>query len=136
MKQEFAPGLFTFPADGGKYAAAQHSDYSLIGNPNLYPGQTTPAKPGEVILIYGTGFGPASSPLPAGQLVKNPSRLASEVTATIGGVNAPVQYAGRSASGLDQLNMLVPKVADGDQPVVATVGGAPTQTGAYITIQQ
>lgn len=137
MKQEFAPGLFTFPADGGRYAAAQHSlDYSLIGSPNLYPGQTTPAKPGEVILIYGTGFGPVSSPLPAGQLVKNASRLASQVTVTIGGVDAPVQYAGRSASGLDQLNVTVPTVGDGDQPVTATVGGAPTQAGAYITIQQ
>src|ERR1035441_3001671 len=62
-KTQFAPAFFTI--GGGAYVAAQHTDYSTVGAANLLPGMTTtPAKPGETILLYGTGFGPTNPPLP------------------------------------------------------------------------
>ena len=38
---------------------------SLIGPATLYPGTSTPAKPGETIVIYANGFDPRTYPLPA-----------------------------------------------------------------------
>lgn len=134
-KQEFAPGWFMYPADGGKYIAAQHANFTPLGSTALYPGRSTPAKSGETIVLYGTGFGPTNPPLTAGQSVKTASPLSSKVTVEIGGVQATVKFAGRSASGVDQLNVVVPQLSNGDKAVVATVGGASTQANAYITVQ-
>jgi uncharacterized protein (TIGR03437 family) len=135
QKQQFAPAFFTI--GGSSYAAAQHADYSYVGKPGLIAGVTTqPAKPGEIILLYGTGFGPTSPPLPCAQLVTTPAPLANSVHVTIGGVDAPVAYAGLVEAGLYQFNVTVPSVPGGDAAVVAQIGGVPTQTAVSITIQQ
>jgi uncharacterized protein (TIGR03437 family) len=133
QKQQFAPGFFTI---GGNYVAALHADYTYVAKPGLLAGVTTqPAKPGETILIYGTGFGPTNPPLASAQLVTTPAALANSVQVTIGGVVAPVAYAGLVEAGLYQLNVTVPNVPSGDAAVVAQIGGVQTQTGVSITVQ-
>jgi uncharacterized protein (TIGR03437 family) len=73
------------------------------------------AHPGDEIALFGTGGGPTSpagvtggySPLNANTLLTLP------VTAQIGGVNAPVVYAGAAPglpSGVFQINVLVPAI--------------------------
>jgi uncharacterized protein (TIGR03437 family) len=42
---------------GSRFLAASHADYSLLGPPSLYPGASSPVKPGEVVLIWGPGLG-------------------------------------------------------------------------------
>jgi uncharacterized protein (TIGR03437 family) len=134
QKQQFAPAFFTI---SGSYVAAQHADYSYVGKPGLMAGVTTqPAKPGEVILLYGTGFGPTNPPLPSAQLVATPALLANSVQVAIGGMPALVSYAGLVEAGLYQFNVTVPGVPDGDAAVVAQIGGVQTQLGTLITIQQ
>jgi uncharacterized protein (TIGR03437 family) len=134
QKQQFAPAFFWM--QGGTYVAAQHADYTYVGKPGLIAGVATqPAKPGETILLYGTGFGPTSPPLPSAQLVTTPAVLANSVQVTIGGVDAPVAYAGLVEAGLYQFNVTVPSVPSGDAAVVARTGGVQTQTGVSITIQ-
>ena len=133
QKQQFAPAFFTM---GGSYVAALHADYSYVGKPGLIAGVTTqPAQPGETILIYGTGFGPTNPPLPSGKLVTTPAVLANSVQVTIGGVAAPVAYAGLVEAGLYQFNVTVPNVPNGDAVVVAQIGGVQTQTGILVTVQ-
>jgi len=64
QKVPLAPAFLTFD---GTYAAALHLDYSLVGKPGLLAGATTtPAAPGETIILYGVGFGPTNPPLPTG----------------------------------------------------------------------
>jgi uncharacterized protein (TIGR03437 family) len=135
QKEQFAPAFFTM---GGSYVAAQHADYTYVGKPGLIAGVTTqPAKPGETIILYGTGFGPTNPPLPSAQLVTTPAVLANSVQVTIGGVAVQPQiYAGLVEAGLYQFNVTVPNVPDGDAAVVAQIGGVQTQTGVLITIQQ
>lgn len=135
QKQQYAPAFFTI---GNGYAAAQHSNYTLIGPTSLYPGSSTPAQPGETILIYGTGFGPTNPPLPTGQLITTAEPLpANSVQVTIGGVSATVIFAGLVEPGLYQFNVTVPEsLASGDAALVAVIGGVQTQTGVSISIQQ
>lgn len=124
---EFAPGLF--PA-ASPYIVAQHGD-------NSYLTPAAPAKPGEVIILWGTGFGPANPSVPAGQVFSGASPLANTATVTIGGQPAAVDFAGVVGAGLVQINVHVPiSINNGDAAVVATVGGASTQTsGNMISIQ-
>jgi len=134
--REFSPGLFTFD---GVYAAAQHpGDYSPVGKPNLLPGvTTTPAQPGEIIVLYGTGFGRTVPAIPAGRIVRQAAPLANPVAIRIGNRQAEVQWAGRVAAGLDQFNVVVPvDLPDGDAAVVAEIGGIRSQDGVLLTIQR
>ncbi len=135
-KQQYAPAWFTFA--NGQYVAAQHANYSDIGKVGLIAGvTTTPAQPGEVILMYGTGFGPTDPAAPTAQLVTAPAPLpANAVQIAIGGLPATIQFAGITESGLYQFNVTVPSLPDGDAAVVATIGGVSTQSGISLTIQQ
>ena len=137
QKQQYAPAWFTFA--NGKYVAALHTNYAYVGAAGLIAGvTTTPAAPGETILLYGTGFGPTDPATPTGQLVTTAAQLpAGAVAVTIGGVAATVGFAGLTESGLYQFNVTVPSsLPDGDAAVVATIGGATTQTGVSLTIQK
>jgi uncharacterized protein (TIGR03437 family) len=108
------PGFFA--AGNGLYVAATHAGGAAID-------ASSPARPGETIVLYGAGFGGATllSPAPAIQ---------------IGGACATVQFAGLVAPGLYQFNVVVPPgLSAGDQPVVANFGGQSTQNGVLIPIQ-
>ncbi|HLY17137.1 MAG TPA: IPT/TIG domain-containing protein [Bryobacteraceae bacterium] len=127
QKQLFAPAWFTFSS--GHYVAAQHADYSYI-----LP--AAPARPGEIVLLYGTGFGPTKPALPTASQVTTAEPLANTVQITIGGLAATVKFAGLSAPGLYQFNVTVPSLSNGDAPVVATIGGVQTQTGVSLSVHQ
>jgi uncharacterized protein (TIGR03437 family) len=132
---EFAPAFFTF---NGTYIAATHADGSLLGPTSLYPGSTTPAAPGETILLYGTGFGPTTPAIVNGQIQSGTAMTNNAVTIEIGGVNVTPSFAGLSATGEYQFNVQVPaSAANGDIAVVATVGGVSSPAATtYITVQE
>lgn len=100
-----APGVFTFPAGGLGYAAAQHTtDFSLITPQN-------PARPGEVIAVYLTGIGPVNPAIPSGAPGPVPAaNAAATITVGIGGVQATTGFVGLtpSVTGLAQINLTVP----------------------------
>jgi uncharacterized protein (TIGR03437 family) len=54
-----APGLFVQPVNGQSFAAAAHEDGSPVSS-------DSPAHKGELLTIYGTGFGPTDRPRPQG----------------------------------------------------------------------
>jgi uncharacterized protein (TIGR03437 family) len=143
-----APSFFAYypgTADNGKYLVAQHlpsssqRNYTEVGPLYLYPGITTPAKPGETIQLYGTGFGPTSPVLPAG--IETPDSptyaLSPTPTATLGGLNAAVFFAGLTPtlSQIYQVDITIPANApSGDLPLVVTVNGVKSVSG-LITVQ-
>ncbi|MGD0871537.1 MAG: SBBP repeat-containing protein [Bryobacteraceae bacterium] len=131
----FAPAMFMFGPLGQKYVAAVRSDGQYLGPANLYPGLTVPAHAGDVILLYGTGFGPTNPATNFSQTFSGAPPTVNTVTATIGGVPATVQFAGLVAPGEYQFNILVPSVPTGDNLVVLKVSGASTQPNAYLTVQ-
>jgi uncharacterized protein (TIGR03437 family) len=139
LQQTVAPALFEFP--GGKYAAAVHVDGSFIASLALVQQQGltggTPAHVGETIVLFGTGFGATQPPISATALVTTPLPLAhpEEFSLRIGGVDATIAYAGLISPGLYQFNVVVPKVAAGDQPVVAELRGLLSQSALLLTIQ-
>jgi uncharacterized protein (TIGR03437 family) len=138
LMQTVSPGLFLFDMANGIYVVAQHLDYSVVGPIGLYPGGSTPARPGEVIILYATGFGATSPPTPAGQVVTTVAYIAdlSAISMTIGGKQARVESAGIPMAGVWQLNVQVPADTPvGDVAIVGQVGGKQTQNGALLTIQ-
>jgi uncharacterized protein (TIGR03437 family) len=132
--QAASPSFFVF--NGGPYVAATHVNGGLIGPTTLYPGYSTPAAPGETVVIYGNGFGATSTAVTAGA-VSQSGTLSPLPVIAIGGVAAQVQFAGLNvAPGEFQFNVVVPStLTAGDLPIVATYNGLTTQTGTLVTVQ-
>jgi hypothetical protein len=89
-------------------------------------------------VLYDNGFGQTTPAFSNGQLELPGSNipLAATPTITFNSVAANAVFAGLNASGLYQLNVVVPAgLPDGDAAVVATVGGYNSPSGAFITIK-
>jgi uncharacterized protein (TIGR03437 family) len=129
-----SPSFFVF--GGGPYIAATHANGSYLGPTSLYPGLTTPAKPGETIVLYANGFGSTSIPVVSGSETQS-GTLSPMPGITIGGVAAKVTFAGLVYPGEFQFNVVVPSsLGNGDQPTMAMYNGLTTQAGTLITVQQ
>ncbi len=133
--QETLPGLSVL---SGYVRAIRYPDSAIInGTGNAETGYKTSAAvgPGEVIALFGTGFGPVTGSVTDGLVFSGAYPTTNPVTVTIGGVAATVQFAGLSGPGLYQLNIVVPTaLADGEHAVVATVAGVSTQANAKLKV--
>jgi uncharacterized protein (TIGR03118 family) len=119
-----APAFFQVGASG--FAAAIHADGTLIGPLGLFTSSTRPARVGEIITIYGNGFGVTNPSQPDGNLVNVPLTLITPPTITIAGTPAQVVYAGLTAPGLYQFNVVVPQVDAGNVSTIAQIGSVVT----------
>ena len=126
--QAASPAFFVI---GGGYVAAEHADGSYLGPASLY----TPARPGETVVLFGTGFGPTSPPVTAGSAVQF-APLPTLPVIIIGGNAATVQFAGLAGvPGEFQFNVVVPLAAqNGDNTLTAVYNGLTTQTGVLLNV--
>ncbi|MEO7653065.1 MAG: IPT/TIG domain-containing protein, partial [Bryobacteraceae bacterium] len=132
--RRFMPGFFQFP---GEHAAAVRADGTLIGPAGLIDGATTvPARPGDVVLLFGTGFGPTSPAIAASEVVSTPLPTANTVKIRIDTKDIPVAFAGLTSAGLYQFNITVPDLPDGDYPVVAEVASIRTAKFVKLRIER
>jgi uncharacterized protein (TIGR03437 family) len=111
-----SPALFTATRNGIAYAAASS------------------VSPGDVVTLWGNGFGPTNPAVPAGQLPSAPAVLPN-ATVTIGGKAATIQFAGLTEVGLYQFNVVVPEVSSGNQAIAIQVQGVSTPPGVFLSVQ-
>jgi uncharacterized protein (TIGR03437 family) len=96
------PGVFTIPAGGLGYAAAEHADGSLVT-------PSHPAQVGETIAVYVTGLGDVFPSISDGTAGVSGS-TSNAITAFVSGTAATVAYAGLAPGlvGLYQVNVQIP----------------------------
>ncbi len=140
---ERAPAFFPFEPQGRRFLAAVQNDGSaFVGPADLFGGEPLgrpiePAQPGDIIQLFGTGFGPTDPAVPAGRIPDIAAPTTEPVTVRFGETPANVLFAGLSPfAGLYQIVVEVPDVADGDHEVIAEIAGRQTQAGAFIQVQQ
>ena len=131
LKQKLSPAFFAYQAGTTTYVAAVHLDGTLVGPAGP---SSRPAAPGEVIEMYGTGFGATTPATPTSQLVSQPAPLVLSAAVSVGGVAAAVQWAGLVSPGLYQLNVKIPNVAAGDQPVQASISGFQSAPNLFVSV--
>lgn len=122
-----APAAFTLAA--GQYVVALFPNASTYvlppGVTNSVP--TSRAIPGDIITLYGIGFGTVNPNIDAGLIVQQSNSL-SGLQISIGGVQATLQFAGlvQGFLGLYQFNVVVPNVPASDAtPLTFTLNGTP-----------
>ncbi len=126
------PGLLgppSFNLGGTAYAVALFPDgVTYVLPPGAAFGVPAKrAKPGDVITLYGIGFGSVDKGIQPGQIAQQQSTLSAPFTVTIGGTQATVNYDGLAPNyvGLYQFNVVVPSIPPSDSaPVVFTLSGA------------
>jgi uncharacterized protein (TIGR03437 family) len=139
-----SPGVFTFDFGPGR-AVAINQDGSVAHAAGGVPGLAShPAAPGDPIILLVTGLGATA---PAGVTGANSYDLdgnfvrrdtTGQVRVRIGGIDAPVVFAGLSPEfvGVFQINTSVPAgVAAGNQvPLVIEVGGRVSRNDVTIAV--
>ena len=133
------PAFFLLP---GGYVVATRQDFSWAAKNGTLPGTpTTPAKPGDVLILWGTGFGPTNPPAPMGVPIPSGTTYGTSnpATVTVAGQAAVVYGAALTpdAAGLYQVAIQVPLyLPDGDYPVIATVYNNSQSPPALLTIRK
>jgi uncharacterized protein (TIGR03437 family) len=135
--QLYSPAFFPWP---GNQPVATHVDYSAAAKSGSFSGLTTvPAKPGDVIALWGTGFGPTNPVVPAGQepTVAAPATQ-NPVTVTLGGTPVPVLGAVLSGyAAVYQIAIQIPEsMPDGDYPILASVNGVQSPGNVVLSVHQ
>jgi uncharacterized protein (TIGR03437 family) len=111
-----APGIFTLNQSGSGRGAVLHG---VSGVPLT---DANPARPGEVLSVFASGLG-TTNPAATNGVAATGSPLQTTtrpVTASIGGLSAPVSFSGLAPgfAGLYQVNVQVPDtLPDGEQPL-------------------
>ena len=123
---QYAPQLF---ANNGIAAAIDATTYGATPAP---VSASNPAHAGDVVELYGNGFGPVYNQPPSGTVAPpNPLPTTKALcTASVGGKDAFVSYCGLAGFPAEyQINITVPAgLTAGNQPVVVSTGGASTKT--------
>lgn len=131
------PATPTFLLFGAtNYVAATHAKGGLIGPTSLYPGSSTPANPGEEIVVYAVGFGLPATALTQGSSIQS-GALPTLPICAVGGQGASVLFAGLITPGLYQLNLTIPTAASsGDNAIRCSYGTSSTPPADLITVGQ
>jgi uncharacterized protein (TIGR03437 family) len=99
-----------------------------------YP--TVAAKAGDLVEVFGVGFGPTTPDVAAGRAFSGSATTKNPVQFIINGRTIVPDFAGLSAAGLYQFNLTIPAgLGTGDQPIQAVVSGVRTPVGAVISLQ-
>lgn len=136
---QYGPAFFEWP---NSQPVATRQDFSYAVKNGTFAGTTTvPAKPGDVIILWGTGFGPtnpvaaAGAPVPSDQTYSTttlPSVTINNVPATVYGAALASGF-----GGLYQIAIQVPdSIPDGDWPIQASIGGVPSPSGTVLSVHQ
>jgi uncharacterized protein (TIGR03437 family) len=130
-----APGIYTYDSSGKGPAAAINQDGVTVNT------AATPTKIGDIISLYATGEGQTTPAGVDGKAASVPYPYPNlPVTATVGGQDAPVKYAGGApglVAGLMQVNIQIPSgIQTGNAvPVVLRVGDAFSPGGVTIAVR-
>jgi uncharacterized protein (TIGR03437 family) len=133
-----APAFFLWP---GNQAVATRQDASLAVKNGTFAGAATvAAKPGDVLILWGTGFGPTTPTVVAGIQVPGDKLYSTNpVSIKIGTAEAQVFGAALSPgfAGLYQVAIQVPaSMADGDYSLKATVSGVSSPDGVTLSVKK
>ena len=126
--QAVAPAFFMTPSYNA--VASVFPSYTPVAS-------TAPAMPGDIVVLWGTGFGPTNPPTTAGTIVSGAPATATLPVVTVGGIGVPVvsSVLTTGTAGLYQIAIQLPaNVPTGTPAVQASIGGVSTQPAVALFV--
>jgi uncharacterized protein (TIGR03437 family) len=143
-RQALAPGFLApsnYTAGGTQYMVttfASDGAYVLNSSTGASFGlNSRPAKPGDVIVAYGIGFGDVTPSILPGVIVGQSNALVNPIAFSFGSTPATLTYAGLAGSfvGLYEFYITVPaSLANGDYQINVTQNGMTVPQTMYLTV--
>jgi uncharacterized protein (TIGR03437 family) len=136
---QFGPAFFPWP---NNQIVATRQDFSLAAKNGTFVGApTVAARPGDVIILWGTGFGPTTPAAPVGFVTPADATYSTSTLPTVTIDNVPATVYGAALApgfaGLYQVAIQVPEsLADGDWPILAALGGVQSPAGAVLSVRK
>ena len=134
-----APAFFLWP--NGQVVATR-LDYSYAVKDGTFAGfPTVAAKPSDVLVLWGTGFGATTPAAPVGFETPGDTTYSTSALPSVTVDNIPAKVYGAALApglaGLYQVAIQVPdSVGDGDWPIQASIGGVQSPTGTILTVKK
>jgi uncharacterized protein (TIGR03437 family) len=128
-----APGAFTLTSSGVGAVAALHTDFSLVNS-------SSPAKPGDTILLFVAGLGPVTPAVPDGAAAPSSPPLSMVTDPNLqvffGDLQGVISFAGLAPgfAGLYQINVAVPAATPAGDQLVSIDNGDAAHQQAVVTI--
>jgi len=122
-------------ADGS--GAYGNGTYDILGpGGNCFSYRTVGAKPGDLVALFGVGFGPTNPAIAAGKAFTGAAPITDPFTLYINNKFVSPLFVGISSAGLYQINLIVPSgLGQGDVPIQAWVGNSATQPNKFFSLQ-
>jgi uncharacterized protein (TIGR03437 family) len=126
-----SPGMFLYNG----FVVATHLNGTVVT-------PTSPANPGEIIVIYAVGLGKTSPPTTSGQIVTSAATIsaASQMKVMLAGQPCPagnILYAGLAPgfAGLYQVNLVVPPLTPPNPTIQIAIGTQISPPGVQLAVQ-
>jgi uncharacterized protein (TIGR03437 family) len=135
---QYSPAFFLWP---GNQPVATRQNFTFAVKPGTFPGTTTvSAQPGDVLILWGTGFGPTNPAFPGGVAIPSDKTYSTANTPVVTVNSSAVMMFGAAlapgSAGLYQIAIQLPiSMADGDYPIQASIGGATSPTGVVLSVK-
>lgn len=135
---QYAPAFFLWP---GNQPVATRQNYSLAVKAGTFPGATTvAAQPGDVLVLWATGFGATNPAYPGGVAIPGDKTYATASNPVVSVNSNPALMFGAAlapgAAGLYQIAIQLPSsMPDGDYPIQATIGGVTSPAGVLLSVK-
>ncbi|MEO8369967.1 MAG: hypothetical protein ABI806_12270 [Candidatus Solibacter sp.] len=134
----YGPAFFSWP---GSQVVATRPDYTYAVKSGTFATSTIAAKPGDVLILWGTGFGPTTPATLPGSVVPSDRTYATPTIPTVTINNVPAVVYGAALApgyvGLYQVAIQVPaSIANGDWPIVASIGGVQSPNTLLLSVRQ
>ena len=143
-RRALAPGLLapaSFNIGGTQYLVATFaSDGAYVLNTSVGAGlgiNSRTAKPGDLIIAYGIGFGDVTPSILPGVIVGQSNALTNPVTISFGAAPAALSYSGLAGNfvGLYEFYITVPAgLANGDYQINVSQNGAKVPQTIYLSV--
>jgi uncharacterized protein (TIGR03437 family) len=127
-----------FSQDGKLYVNAIALDGTVLGKQGSDERAKRMARPGERIVLFGTGFGATNPVAPTDQVVAGAPLVTSQVRIRFGETVATFVGPGNLvAAGLYQFVVTVPDtLTDGEYPLIAEIDSVSSSSNVYVTVQK
>jgi virginiamycin B lyase len=143
-RRALAPGFLAptnYTAGGTQYMVATFaSDGAYVLNTSTgatFGLNSRPAKPGDLILAYGIGFGDVTPTILPGVIVGQSNSLVNAIALSFGSTPATLSYSGLAGSfvGLYEFYITVPStLANGDYQINVTQNGTAVPQTMFLTV--
>ena len=129
----FISGIILRSDGSGAYGGGT---YDILGPTGKSLGYSTvAAKAGDIVELFGVGFGPTTPFVPAGAAYSGAAAIDNPLTLYINNIVVEPAFVGLSSAGLYQINLKVPAgLGIGEVPIRAIVGGLQTQPGVLFSL--